>query len=199
MTAAAIDQLIQQPPYHSLGFILAGGSSRRMGSDKAQLKVGQQTMLDIAAGVLNAAAVNQHFVIGGALADLVEQQSGRGPASAICDVLARFSATEDSQGLALFMPVDMPRLSVFSIDTLLECARRNQQTVYYSAHYLPLVIPVNTQAQESARKLIAADSSPSVRKLLASLNAQPVAFSGKVGELVNINRPEELAELRSGV
>ncbi|MDG6096671.1 hypothetical protein EXU34_04360 [Alteromonas sp. ZYF713] len=199
MTAAAIDKLIQQPPHHSLGFILAGGSSRRMGSDKAQLKVGQHTMLDIAADVLHAAAVNQHFVIGGAAADLVEQQSGQGPASAICDVLARFSAAEDSQRLALFMPVDMPRLSVFSINTLLDCARRNQQTVYYSAHYLPLVIPVNTHSQESARRLIAADSSPSVRKLLASLHAQPVAFSGKAGELVNINRPEELAELRSGV
>lgn len=199
MTAAAIDKLIQQPPYHSLGFILAGGSSRRMGSDKAQLKVGQHTMLDIAADVLRAAAVNQHFVVGGALADLVEQQSGQGPASAICDVLARISAAEDSQRLALFMPVDMPRLSVFSINTLLECARRSQQTVYYSAHYLPLVIPITPQNQASARRLIAVDSSPSVRKLLASLHAQPVAFSGKLGELVNINRPEELAELRAGV
>ena len=195
MTAAAIDKLIQQPPYHSLGFILAGGSSRRMGSDKAQLKVGQQTMLDIAADVLRAATVNQHFVVGGALADLVEQQSGQGPASAICDVLARFSAAEGSQRLALFMPVDMPRLSVFSINTLLEYARRSQQTAYYSAHYLPLVIPVNMQSQASAQKLIAADSSPSVRKLLACLNAQPVAFNGKAGELVNINRPEELAGL----
>ena len=195
MTAAAIDKLIQQPPHHSLGFILAGGSSRRMGSDKAQLKVGQQTMLDIAADVLRAATVNQHFVVGGALADLVEQQSGQGPASAICDVLARFSAAEGSQRLALFMPVDMPRLSVFSINTLLEYARRSQQTAYYSAHYLPLVIPVNMQSQASAQKLIAADSSPSVRKLLACLNAQPVAFNGKAGELVNINRPEELAGL----
>ena len=197
MTAAAIDKLIQQPPHHSLGFILAGGSSRRMGSDKAQLKVGQQTMLDIAADVLRAAAVNQHFVVGGALADLVEQQSGRGPASAICDVLARFSAAEGRQSLALFMPVDMPRLSVFSINTLLECARRSQQTAYYSAHYLPLVIPITSQNQASARRLIAADSSPSVRKLLASLNARPVTFSGKPGELVNINRPEELAGLSS--
>lgn len=197
MTAAAIDKLIQQPPHHSLGFILAGGSSRRMGSDKAQLKVGQQTMLDIAAGVLRAAAVNQHFVVGGAAADLVEQQTGQGPASAICDVLARFSGPESGQRLALFMPVDMPCLSVFSINTLLECARRNQQSVYYSAHYLPLVIPINSQTQASAQRLIATDSSPSVRKLLASLNAQPVAFSGKVGELVNINRPEELAKLSS--
>ena len=197
MTAAAIDQLIQQPPYHSLGFILAGGSSRRMGSDKAQLKVGQQTMLDIASAVLRTAAVNKHFVVGGALADLVEQQSGQGPASAICDVLARFSAAAESKRLALFMPVDMPRLSVDSINTLLECARLNQQTVYYSAHYLPLVIPVTANTQESARTLIAADSSPSVRKLLASLNAQPIAFNGKADELVNINRPEELAKLCS--
>lgn len=194
----SIDMLIQQPPYYSLGFILAGGSSRRMGSDKAQLKIGQQTMLDIACNVLDAAAVNQHLVVGGTAADLSEQQLGQGPAGAICDVLARFNSASETLRLVLFMAVDMPCLSAYSINTLLECARRNQQTAYYTDHYLPLVIPVTRQTQQVARALISRDPSPSVRKLLAGLNAQPVVFSGDPGELVNINRPEQLAELSSG-
>lgn len=192
---ASIDSLLQQPPHYSLGFILAGGSSRRMGSDKALLKLGPQTMLDIAHTVMNAAAVNQHFVVGGTAADLIENKKGQGPASAICDVLSRFSGTCSSLRLLLFMPVDMPRISACSINKLLECARRTGQAAYYTEHYLPLVIPVTAHTQHSALELLASDASPSVRKLLNKLAAQPMTFTGHSRELANINKPEELAEL----
>lgn len=194
-----IDALLHQPPHYSLGFILAGGHSSRMGSDKAKLRIGAHSMLDIAKSVLDAAALNQHYVVGGDAADLTEQHPGQGPASAICHIISQVNCHPAQLAFLLFIPVDMPCLSSYSLNTLLECARRNGQAVYYANHYLPLVIPVCPDSSQVAAALIAADPCPSVRKLLAGLDAQPIVFSGDNNELINVNRPEELARLTGGV
>lgn len=157
-------------------------------------------MLDIAKSVLDAATLNQHYVVGGVAADLTEDYPGQGPASAICQIISYFNCHAAQQlAYLLFIPVDMPRLSPYSLNTLLECARRNEQAVYYAYHYLPLVIPLCLRTQQLADALIAADPCPSVRKLLAGLDAQPIVFGGDNNELINVNRPEELASLTAGV
>ncbi len=93
------------------GFVLAGGRSSRMGQDKALLRVGGRSLVDLALDKLRCIGVDAPR-IAGARTDLSSHaavvpdlHAGCGPLSGIEAALA---AT--TRPLNLFLPVDMPLL-----------------------------------------------------------------------------------------
>ncbi|GGF70513.1 molybdenum cofactor guanylyltransferase [Alteromonas lipolytica] len=195
----SIDRIVEQAPHYAIGFILAGGRSSRMGTDKARVKVGEKSMLSIAQSVLGSAALNQHFVVGGDAADLTESYPGQGPASAIAHILQQFTASAAVKGVALFLPVDMPNLSVSALNHLLKLSHELLRPVYYNDCYLPLVLPVSADVIAITKALVADDPCLSVRKLLQGTQAISEPFTGNPQEMVNINRPEDLTRLTTKI
>jgi molybdopterin-guanine dinucleotide biosynthesis protein A len=91
------------------GFLLAGGKSRRMGADKAQLKVDGRSLLERMAGEL-AAVCGSVTIVGGdrdlpGVARIGDDVEGIGPAGGILTALRR------ANGWCLVVAVDMPAVS----------------------------------------------------------------------------------------
>ncbi|NVK57234.1 MAG: NTP transferase domain-containing protein [Alteromonadaceae bacterium] len=193
---SGIQDLIEQPPHHCLGVILAGGRSSRMGKDKATVQIGQRTMLDITRSLLDAVPLNGHIVVGGDFADWTEQYRGNGPGRAICEVIANIAIPASSAtAYVVFVPVDMPLLTPERLQQLIQLAKITRRAVYFNEHFLPLVVPVTPVICDSLGKLTQHYASPSVRRLLSIINAFAVTFTGAKQELSNINSPADLALL----
>jgi len=84
------------------GFVLAGGKSRRMGTDKARLDWNGQPLIDHMVTTVGAVTGMVHVVGRDPLPD---RQPGRGPVEGIATALAA-STTENN----LIVGVDLPRL-----------------------------------------------------------------------------------------
>ncbi|MGC2403333.1 MAG: molybdenum cofactor guanylyltransferase [Acidobacteriaceae bacterium] len=94
------------------GFVLAGGRSTRMGQDKALLRVGRYSLLELALEKLRAVPINAAPRIAGGRSELQSHgviisdlHPGCGPLSGIEAALAA-----SSHALNIFLPVDMPLL-----------------------------------------------------------------------------------------
>ncbi len=109
------------------GFVLAGGQSSRMGSDKALLAFAGEPLIAHAVSTLReaglpvaiagAASSNRAALV--AYAPVVDDtQPGLGPLSGICAAFASTSAR-----FAVFLPVDLPLLPPSLIATMLHHAR----------------------------------------------------------------------------
>lgn len=113
----------------AVGFVLAGGRSSRMGTDKALIRLGGQPLVAHAIGILQEAGLDVS-VAGGyqalaAFAPLVQdRRPGLGPLSGICAALASTSAQ-----CAVFLPVDLPLLPASLVVFLLRRARTTGSAV----------------------------------------------------------------------
>jgi molybdopterin-guanine dinucleotide biosynthesis protein A len=90
------------------GFVLAGGRSSRMGQDKALLRLGGRSMLEIALDKLRALHLPAPPRVAGLRSDAVavaDLHPGCGPLSGIEAALIA-----SSRPLNVFLPVDMPLL-----------------------------------------------------------------------------------------
>lgn len=103
----------------AVGFVLAGGQSRRMGRDKALVEFRGEVLIARAVGVLREAGLE--VSIAGAhsaletFAPIVrDTQPGLGPLSGICAALRSITARH-----AVFLSVDMPLLPPGLIEYLL--------------------------------------------------------------------------------
>jgi molybdenum cofactor guanylyltransferase len=92
------------------GFVLAGGESRRMGSDKALIRFAGEPLVARALKILREVGLGAR--IAGARGDLEQfapvipdTEPGRGPLAGICAALAACEAQR-----AVFVPVDLPLL-----------------------------------------------------------------------------------------
>jgi molybdenum cofactor guanylyltransferase len=107
----------------AVGFVLAGGRSSRMGTDKALVRLCGEPLIAHAVRILREAGLAVS-VAGGApvltaFAPLVEdRQPGLGPLSGICAALASTSAR-----WAVFLSVDLPLLPSSLVVCLLQHAR----------------------------------------------------------------------------
>lgn len=103
------------------GFVLAGGRSSRMGSDKALIELGGQALVARALEILREAGLTAS--IAGARTALgdyapVIEDAGLGPLSGICAALASTSAE-----LVVFTSVDLPFLPSGLVSALVKHAR----------------------------------------------------------------------------
>jgi molybdopterin-guanine dinucleotide biosynthesis protein A len=193
-----------------LGFILAGGRSSRMGTDKATVSVAGRSMLHTARDVMSQTQVHHHVVVGGRFADVHENAEGLGPGRAICELIMKSyslciesddyqTKRNDVKGYALFIPVDMPFLQPNTLTTLIQLAQQYQRAYFYEQYYLPLVVPISASNSMILSELVMQKPSPSVRNVINAVNASAAKYSGDEKEFANINSPAELAEVLTAI
>lgn len=90
------------------GYVLAGGRSSRMGSDKAGMRLGELTLLEIAVGKLRriceeVVVVGQRELVPRGVRVIEDLRPGCGPLGGMEAAL-----TDAGEGSAMFLPVDMP-------------------------------------------------------------------------------------------
>lgn len=179
--------------------ILAGGESRRMGTDKAALEVGGMTLLEHTARV--AYAANPTFVVGrpkprGWRVDFVEfvtdAEPGLGPLGGLNTALRHVQAP------VLALACDLPLLTAEAVRWLrAQYARSGAQGVIVShggrleplfSIYLPSCLPlIESRLAEGRRSLHGL--------IEAGRFATVEAPDWVAAQLVNVNTPEDLARL----
>lgn len=179
------------------GILLAGGQSRRMGSDKAWLTVpskdrnNQLILLEFMLDLFQKAGI-EDVAVSCNRTDLPRSMSSislmrdrgvsNGPLSGIASCLDILP-----EGRVVIIPVDMPGLSVIAIQRLM----RHRGVVCYQDHALPCGI-LNTCETRAlvAHRALQRGQLASVRALLSDLQVDFLEHSPRDG-LINTNTPEE--------
>ena len=113
--------------FDAVGFVLAGGQSSRMGTDKALVEFGGRPLIEHAIGILKGAGLRVHIAGAGDsvrarleanTAIIPDAETGRGPLSGVCAALRSSIAR-----YAVFLPVDVPLIPTSLIFYLLRHAR----------------------------------------------------------------------------
>jgi len=186
-------------------FVLAGGKSSRMGSDKAFLHLGAETLLSHALSVAGAAAAEVRIVGDAkkfaAFGRVVEDvYRGRGPLGGIHAALS--SSTTD---LNLLLAVDLPFVTANFIEYLLSRARESGAIVTLPraggglqplcAVYLRSFAEVAEQSLRAGKNKIDSLFATVGTRVIEEDELVRAGFS--VGMFRNLNTPHELDQARS--
>lgn len=181
------------------GYLLAGGRSSRMGTDKALLELDGETLIERGVRTLSAVCADV-WILGGTLdldrfgQVLPDRLPGAGPLGGIVTALEH-TATEQNVILA----VDMPFLTSDVLQTLRGAAARSGSPAVIAVSagrpqplcgvYAKRLLPVLRQELDAGRGKI-------MSALLAAGHLEEVHFADEK-PFRNLNTPEELALARS--
>lgn len=181
--------------------ILAGGESRRMGRDKAMVRLADgRPMIAHVAAVLADALGGAGFILGGDGAalpagwrHLPDARPGQGPLAGI-EVLLGSGADDDY----IVCPCDLPRLDAAVVRALATRGTDRPATVLrLPGEDAPLCLPARFAA--SALPVVRAHLDAgrrAVKHVLTAVDAAIVdADPAWVDSLANVNTPDELARL----
>ncbi len=175
----------------AIGALLAGGRSRRMGSDKALLPVGDGTLLDHMRARLAALPLAEIVVCRDAPGCLADVLPGLGPLGALHSLSLHYPGRT-----LLVVPVDMPLLSAATLETLL--AGTESEPRHYADHPLPLRLTLTPVASAAiAARTTTAAGDRSLAGLLRELGATALPPPEDIGEFANLNHPDDWARLRA--
>jgi len=168
----------------TIGIIVAGGKSRRMGRDKATILFDGKPLLEHALSVLEGLKPEQILILGrpGHLLGLADPRPGEGPA-------ANLKAWINKQSLPfrlLVLPVDMPLLNGTHLSLLIN----NPRGAYFNDLYLPLFATISSPVAEPVIRM---------KDLLQALDLEAISVpKGWKQTLINVNTPSDLKQLISG-
>jgi molybdopterin-guanine dinucleotide biosynthesis protein A len=177
------------------GLLLAGGRSRRFGSDKRLALVGDEPMVARAARTLRMAANGTIFVATGERRELLpgtaqgtilrDEPPGSGPLGGIAAALARTSTG------VLVLACDLPfvKASLLRTVALAGLRLRRPSAARTARGWEPLVAYYPREALNDVRAAIS-QGRLALHELLDRLRAVPVAAGGE--QLRNVNRREDL-------
>ncbi|UHQ56540.1 MULTISPECIES: molybdenum cofactor guanylyltransferase [unclassified Microbulbifer] len=169
----------------SIGVVLAGGRSSRMGRDKALLPTaGNRTFLDHACALLRELPLAQVVVSGarpGGVPDLVP---GRGPLGGLHAVASATKAPA-----ALVIPVDMPLLPAGALARLLHAGVESGRASYFGDYFFPLWLPLDTGCRAYLQRAVEGDAPNAVGALLRHLGA--LSLPGAGDWCHNVNTPAD--------
>jgi len=178
-----------------IGVVLAGGRSRRMGSDKAALTFRGRTLLDHMLDRLRAAGLGECVVSGthATLRCVADLQPDLGPVAALQSLA---EALPDRR--LLIVAVDTPRLPIASLLTL-----RDSDPDARCVHFQHAPLPLRIDTDAGTREVIAAclaQSQPNRRSLHELLNllgatALPLPVDVEREALAGCNTPQEWQDM----
>lgn len=167
--------------------ILSGGQSRRMGQDKAMLKIGHQSLLSRQVQLLESLEMPV-WVSGDypAFNHIKDDSNAKGPLAGIGSAMRALKSQTD----ALFViSVDMPLLTKRGISDFLALITDQDRCWFSDISRFPIWLPINLQTLHYTR---ACEHSGNfaLKPWLLGLNAQAVSCSN-LQELTNTNTPEQ--------
>lgn len=172
------------------GVILAGGASRRMGTDKCKMQLGGKPMLAIMRQKLLDAGARKIVVLGLANEDggIADQNPGQGPVVAAVHYLAE----QPLGSKHLFVPVDMPGLDAGLLE-ILACQNYWARFGTYNFPFLAVADGIKLTPPKRLYDLL-------VIKMARHLTATEINETS----FVNLNSPDDYATFvgsapRSGV
>ncbi|GAB2891038.1 molybdenum cofactor guanylyltransferase [Microbulbifer echini] len=175
------------PNGSTIGVVLAGGRSSRMGRDKALLAHPERgSFLQHAEGLLRALPLTQVVTSGtrpGGIEDLVPEQ---GPLGGLYSVVQATGADA-----ALVIPVDMPLLGRDLLAELLAEGQRSGRPCYFDHFFFPLWLPLNAKCLDYLRGAIEGRRRNSVGALLRHLEANSIPIKNAGDWSRNINTPAD--------
>jgi len=179
------------------GIILAGGSSSRMGQDKAQLLLDHKTLLTRHISLLSslklaATYVSGHYEHFQCIPDRLPQLGPIGGLYSCVETLI-----EDYDALFV-MPVDMPLLSSYECEHLLTQFRHYPQGVYYQPARFPMILPLSNQLQAYLSDCVSTtqnNKQRSLYRLIKTVKLQAIHYDQENDfRFKNSNTPEEWAD-----
>ena len=196
------------------GFVLAGGRSSRMGTDKALADFGGEPLIARAVRLLRESGVEvsiagAHSKLSGIAPVIEDREPDQGPLAGVCAALAATSAP-----WALFLSVDLPLLPVSLLEYLLRRALvAGSAVTLVSVNGFPQTFPVvlrrdllpllHNELTEGRRGCFAAfhAAAAHVAEAVAILPAELLAQAGQAAHrawlppcewFLNVNTPEQL-------
>ncbi|WP_226643615.1 molybdenum cofactor guanylyltransferase [Microbulbifer variabilis] len=177
----------------TIGVVLAGGRSSRMGRDKALLSHPQRgNFLQNAEALLSELPLEKVVTSGarpGAIEDLVPE---RGPLGGIYSV-----AMATDADAALVIPVDMPLLGREHLSELLAEGQASGRPCYFADFFFPLWLPFNSDCLDYLRHAVEGSARNSVGALLRHLGAKSIPIKSADDWHRNINTPADYLGLNS--
>ena len=189
------------------GLLLTGGSSRRMGTDKALIEVGGRRLVDRAAGTL-AAVADPVVEVGpgwSGLPAVREDPPGSGPLAALAAGAAALRVA-GHDGPVLVLAVDMPRVSVELLRLLAGRAGPATAVPRAGGHPQPMCARYGPDVLAAVDQRLAAGGR-SLRDLLETLAAggavgwvEPEEWEPVAGPeaFSDVDTPEDLRRLLEG-
>ena len=181
------------------GLVLAGGKSRRMGSDKALLRQNGETQLSRTVALLETQLERVFVSTTAAQADdaersqfdqIIDRYEGVGP---VAGILSAMDTNADVSWLVL--ACDLPNIDQATIAYLLENFSPNHPATAYRSTYDDLPEPLCAIYSPEARAVIDSFVDQGMhcpRKILIKSNTH-LLVQPNPAALHNINRPEDLA------
>lgn len=164
------------------GIVLAGGQSKRMGSDKSQLKIGEQTLLQHAKQILSTTGIKNIFV--SHAEGIKDTYSKKGPVAGIYACLENLPEFD----YVIFIPVDMPLLNKFVLLKLI--SEKDNHAVYFIDQQFPLLIKNNLINRRIIQQQLDNDKL-SVRNVLSKLDAKSIESHFPINIFTNTNTEKD--------
>lgn len=178
-----------------IGVVLAGGQSKRMGSDKALLSLNGHTMLSRTIDCLKKAGAKQVIVSRngqdqGAIADI---HPHKGPLSGIHAAALQFASHP-----LLLLPVDLPLVCAQELKKLHQHGQRYSCSCHFNEHNLPLYLLTNQHCIDVLEHILLHGDDYSVANFIRQIGAQSIeAIDPK--HLVNTNTPEQWQDIQQAI
>lgn len=171
----------------TIGVILAGGASSRMGRDKAMLSVDEQTMLTRTYETLSQTTVSKVVISrnDGEDCHIEDVYPNKGPLSGIHSAANRFPEYN-----LLIVPVDLPLMDVGTLQNLLSSGEECDTNTRYGKHSLPLYLRNNESTRQTLERTLLCTKSFSVDRFCAHFPLQEIALEQQ-SSLFNTNTPEQ--------
>ena len=189
--------------------IMAGGDSRRMGRDKANLPLGEQTLIEHVAAALNPLFDRVYVSVRRprpeiALPQIYDRVADSGPLAGLCASLAQIASSGEAATPWLFVvATDMPFVQSSLIERLAQEREGFDAVVpVVDGHPQPLAAFYATSALPALESVLNGDGKHSLRAALERLNVCHVDESclresdPGLRSFVDLDTPQELDRAR---
>ena len=181
------------------GAVLAGGASRRMGTDKATLPIDGVPMAELVARALERGGCHDVVLVGGAArldarTTVADLHPGEGPLGGVLTALRRAVAASPPATHVAIAPCDVPHLTADVVAALVAAAGEHDDVDVVLAHGdrpQPAVAVWSTGALDHLTEMF----ENGIRSLLDAQDALRTRLVRiEPDRLLNVNRPDEVPD-----